>query len=205
MQKPGISPFFTASTPSLNTQGALNTTEARFIINQLLSQQAPVSQSKEKVKKITDMRELPELGTFEHNRDVSRYYLLFSGNMTSRGNPALRISLVERIAGTKRMINRQTNEIEEVPTIKKSSKITLIATGASNNKFSWQKITNEDSAEQPEHDDERTLQFKDEGKLIEGPFRPWFQSKNRIINTYKYRKPLKSALKKTPAFQGVND
>ncbi len=154
VNKPELSDYFNHSKPSLSTSGICNTTEAVYLLSELRQRKeqmlnaiesgddAEPAQS-EKPRKVTDIRELPQLGKCEHSNTMNKYFIQFTGNMTQQGRALLRVSLIERIPGVKRMQNRATGQIEDVPSIKKRVKTMVVGAEQDNNRFEWQKINNE--------------------------------------------------------------
>lgn len=154
IQKPELSHFFTQSKPSFSTIGIFNTSEAAYLLNQLQekkkevfkaleSENAQESGKSEKPRKITDIRELPALGKCDYNSGMNKYFLSFAANLTPAGRSILRISLIERSPGVKKMKNRQTGEIEDVPSTKKLLKVMVAGSENENNQFEWQRVAND--------------------------------------------------------------
>lgn len=178
IKKPGISNFFSQSKPSFSTIGIFNTSEAAFLLNEIKSKiitdkqrlaelqasestEDSRSSKSEKRPSIRDMRELMELGAYEHNSNMSKNALYFKISSTMNNLAQIQVSLVERILATKRMQNRQTGLIEDVPVTKKQVKIMVIGTEQENGRFSWEKITNDISAQDASPKEPGKLQFDD--------------------------------------------
>lgn len=178
IKKTGISNFFTQSKPSFSTIGIFNTTEAAFLIAEITAQiskdkkklaefengenteNSRISKS-EKRPSIRDIRDLKELGACEHNPNMAKYMISFKASSTANNHAIIQISLIERILATKRMQNRETNLIEDVPTTKKQVKIMVIGTENDNGSFSWEKITNDISPEDATPKEPGKLAFDD--------------------------------------------
>lgn len=178
MKKTGISDFFNNSKPVFSTIGIFNTSEAAFLIHEIKSTMSKAQKKQEELDasenpqstgnsrsekrpSIRDMRELTELGAYEHNPSMAKNMIYFKANSTANNHARIQISLIERILATKRMQNRVTGLIEEVPTTKKQVKIMVIGTENDNGTFSWEKITNDMSAQHESPKEAGKVTFND--------------------------------------------
>lgn len=178
IKKSGISDFFKQSKSAIPFVGIFNTTEAAFLIHEIKSKiaddkqkQAELENSEstedlriaksEKRPSIRDIRELKELCKYEHNPNMSKNAISFSVSSTMNNLAKIQISLVERVLATKRMQNRETGLIEDVPVTKKQVKIMVIGTENENGTFSWEKITNDTSSEDATPTEKKKLTFND--------------------------------------------
>jgi hypothetical protein len=172
IKNPGISNFFIKSKPFFSTIGILNTSEAAFLLNELREKKKEmlktlgaddikeVSGKSEKPRRITDTRELPELGRCEYNNSMTKYFLSFVANLTPAGRSFLRVSLIERSAGVKKMQNRETGEIQDVPCTKKLLKVMFAGNENENNEFEWKRIDNDGNQSVEEQPCQEALERK---------------------------------------------
>lgn len=172
IKNPGISNFFIKSKPFFSTIGILNTSEAAFLLNELREKKKEmlktlgaddikeVSGKSEKPRRITDTRELPDLGICDYNSSMSKYYLSFVANLTPAGRSFLRVSLIERSAGVKKMQNRETCDIQDVPCAKKLLRVMFMGNENENNEFEWKRIDNDGNQSVEEQPSQEALERK---------------------------------------------
>lgn len=152
--------YFTA-----NKQGNLfKLSEVSFLLKELEEKKQhfqPQQMSDKKERTMEDIRELPEKGTFAENPAMNKYFISFKGLLNATGKKILRISLLERIPGTKKKIDRTTNEMTNVPVVKKLAKTIIVGTETDPNTFVWQKITNSSIDVNTEIEKESKVKFND--------------------------------------------
>lgn len=162
--KDEFSPFFTASRPDCQLKrGIFNNSHVSGVMRQLEELRTRNQQSdSEKPVKVQEFRELPELGKFEHNNAMNKYFFTFDTNLTSNGRAILRVSLMERSMAMQQKRNRRTGASEDVPCLKKLVKAMIIGTEQENGTFEWRKIVNSRSEQAlQEENSTRQVQFND--------------------------------------------
>lgn len=162
INKNELSGFFTRSKYPCTMTGIFNTSEVRCVMREILqkkeqeSMQANILQTASTESenadvgrpskiKMSDIRELPHLGNFEANPGLSKFMLSVNGKVQADSRILLRVSLAQRVLGTKQMSERTSSTIVGVPCIKMKTMAMVIGTENNDGTFSWQKSIHDEN------------------------------------------------------------